>query len=105
MRAGTLRQSIVVQKPILTRDAYGATVRTWETSVALRARKAITGGREYMAAQQRFAELSVLFVTRYSDLVGPEMRVEHNGDYYEILSVYDPVGTGRELQIACKGVK
>jgi SPP1 family predicted phage head-tail adaptor len=102
MRAGTLRQSIIIEQVTETRTASGAVTETWSTYATLRARQAITGGREFTTAQQLHSELSVLFACRYKSGVTSKMRVNHGGTYYGILSAYDPTGRGKELQIACK---
>ena len=102
MRAGTLRQSIIIEQATESRDGFGAVTETWATYATLRARQAITGGREFTTAQQLHSELSVLFVCRYKSGVTSKMRVNHGGVYYDILSAYDPTGRGKELQIACK---
>ena len=102
MRAGTLRQSIIVEEVTETRTSSGAVTESWATYATLRARQAITGGREFTVAQGLHSELSALFVCRFKSGVTAKMRVNHGGVYYDILSAYDPVGTGRELQVACK---
>lgn len=102
MRAGTLRQSIIVEQVTEARTASGAVTESWATYATLRARQAITGGREFVTAQQLHSELSVLFVCRYKSGVTSKMRVNHGGTSYDILTAYDPTGRGKELQIACK---
>ncbi len=102
MRAGTLRQSIIVEQTTQGQDACGAVTDSWSTYATLRARQAIAGGREFNAAQAVHSELSALFVCRYKSGVTTKMRVNHGGTYYDILAAYDPTGMGRELQIACK---
>jgi SPP1 family predicted phage head-tail adaptor len=102
VRAGTLRQSIIIEQATESRDGFGAVTETWATYATLRARQAITGGREFTTAQQLHSELSALFVCRYKSGVTSKMRVTHGGVYYGILSAYDPTGRGKELQIACK---
>lgn len=102
MRAGTLRQSIIIEQATEARTGSGAVTESWATYATQRARQAITGGREFVTAQQLHSELSVLFVCRYKSGVTSKMRVNHGGTYYDILAAYDPTGRGKELQIACK---
>ncbi len=102
MRAGTLRHSITIEKATETRDSFGAVSVSWATYATLRARKAVSGGREFVAAQQLRSEISALFVCRYQPGVSPKMRLNHGGVYYDILSANDPTGMGRELQLLCK---
>ncbi len=102
MRAGTLRQSISIEQATEGRDTFGAVTVSWATYATLRARLAITGGREFVTAQALHSELSTLFVCRYASGVTPKMRINHGGVYYDILAAYDPTGLGRELQLACK---
>lgn len=105
MRAGTLRHKILIETVTETQNTFGEPVSTWATFATLRARKAITGGREFIAALSIHSELSALFVCRFYPGVTTKMRVNHGGVYYDILAAFDPVGLGRELQIACKEVK
>jgi SPP1 family predicted phage head-tail adaptor len=102
MRAGTLRHKILIEQASETRDSFGGVVVTWGTFATMRVRQAIQGGKEFTTAQQRFSEISALFVGRFAAGVTAKMRVNHGGVYYDILAAYDPTGLRRETQIVCR---
>lgn len=104
MQAGKLRHSITIEKPVASRDSFGAVLYSWSEVATLRARQAVTGGREFVAAQGVRSEVSALYVCRYRAGIAPNMRLYHNGQYYEILAAFDQAGRGRELQIVCKAL-
>lgn len=103
MSCAKYRHSITIQKATESRSATGAVTVVWSTFAPLRAQKLTSGGREFYAAQKINAETSVLFVCRHYPGVLPKMRV-NDGTIYDILSVTDPDGRGREMHISCKAV-
>lgn len=101
MRAGKLRHRIVIEYPVETQDSTGGVSQSWGTYAKTRAEKITSGGREFYAAQKINAETQVLFRIRHIAGLTTKMRVNH-GDVYDILTIADPDGRGRELHLSCK---
>lgn len=79
-------------------DNWSEFLNTW-------ARVMTTGGREFVRAQQRNADVSSVLRIRYSNRaiqVTSAMRVRHNGRKLNILSVFDVGDMGVEIELGCK---
>lgn len=104
MRAGRLRDRIVLQAKVVTRDAMGGEVITWTDQATVWAEPVPLAGREYTSANQEQSEISVRFRLRYrADLaVTAAWRVTWNSVAYDILDVINVRGTKREWELMCR---
>lgn len=99
MRSGLLRHSITVQQPVETQDATGAVVATWATYAALRAAYEPQSGRESFSEDHPQAFGLVRFRTRWVTGITPKMRVLYGTRVFNILSVVDVGGRGKQLHL------
>ena len=104
MRAGQLRNRIVIEAPGATQNAYGEPVETWTTFLTTWAKREDLTGREALLASQTQAEVTTRFVTRYAEGVTAKMRITSDGQLYNVESVQDPEGRRRTLVIMAKRV-
>ena len=101
MRAGRLRHQIVIQICAATPDGAGAEVKTWSTFATLQASYEPLMGKELFAAQQEQARATTRFRVRFVAGITPKMRVSFDNRLFNIESVIDPYGRGRELHLMC----
>jgi SPP1 family predicted phage head-tail adaptor len=99
MEAGTLRHKIVIEKSTHVSNSFNEQTETWvsflETWAGLRS---LTGG-ERVIASQTAAKENVVFKIRYAGGLSPKMRINKDGDIYEISSIQDLDARKRELTI------
>jgi len=103
MRSGELRHRVVIQQATTTHDEYNQPIQTWQDFVTVWAKVEDLSGREYFAAQEReSAEVKTRVTIRYRTDVQPNMRVVSGSRTFEIVSVIEPDGRKRELQLMCR---
>lgn len=111
-RAGTFRQSLMLQQRVTSTDAEGSPVEGWaNVGAPLRAQIEPLGGRELAMAGQLEMKLSHQVKTYYrSDLArtassagtsGHNMRLLWGARVLDIQLVEDPDGRGRVLDLLC----
>lgn len=99
MRAGALRHSITIERQVSTRDKFGAPSSEWEVFATTYAAIEDLTGREALEAQQVKSRITSRITMRYLDGITPSMRINHNGQLYNILWVADPEGRKRVLHL------
>lgn len=89
---GMLNRIIEIDALVITRDAFGAEVRTWSLLRRLPAAVLPIRGREYLAADHLRADVEVKFVIRYQPdfAVVPTLRIRTGGLVHNIKSVINP---------------
>lgn len=97
MRAGALREQIVIQQYTATRDEFGAEVQTWATFATLRASVEPMTGRQLMAAQGIQADVTHRFTTRWITGVIPKMRISFDSRMFDILAAINEGERNRML--------
>lgn len=111
MRAGNLKRRAALERRQVIRDGFGAENATWREFARVWASVEPLAGREYFQAQSVQSEVSVRVRIRWrGDVAGMEepstirVRVaERNGETrYEVESVIDVGGRGRELELMCR---
>lgn len=103
MRAGRLRQRIVIKTKSVTRDDMGGEIVTWTSSDPIPAEAEPIRGREYVALQQSESELEVRFRIRYRTGITPDCRVTWRDTDYELVSPpIDVNGRLREMELMCR---
>jgi head-tail adaptor len=58
MKAGRLRHWVRLERPVVTADAFGAMVKTWETVAEVPAAIDAISGREYIGADRELAGIA-----------------------------------------------
>jgi SPP1 family predicted phage head-tail adaptor len=99
MRAGTLRHFVAIEEPTEGQNEYGEPVAAWTTVHEAWASREDLAGREFFSAQTINAEVTTRFRLRYRDGLTSKMRLKDGSTLYDIASVQDPDGRGRELII------
>lgn len=75
MRSGPLREVVVVESPVESRNALGEAVQTWETYAVRRASVEAVGYSESVRRQQTGGELSHTVRVRFVPGVRGSMRL------------------------------
>lgn len=106
MRAGALRDSVNIERPVETTD-NGRKKRSWEVVASgVRCKIEPKGGMEWRRAEQVAAEANYAITMRVGDLsLRPEMRLvdQRNTDRtFEVVAVVDVMNRGREYRLDCK---
>lgn len=103
MRAGWLRERVVVQKKSVTRNTYGEEVIAWVEVDTYWAAVEPLRGREYMEGRQLDAAIDTRIRIRYDNIgIGPEMRVTYRNHVYNIIAVVHVLERQRELHLMCQ---
>lgn len=103
IHAGMMRHKITIQSQSDAATTYG-TVRTWTNVVTGRPAEIMPNfvGREIRGVAEGNIE-QVRFRMRYStEIIAPDMRILHNGQYYRISSVDNVRGMNVELIITAE---
>ena len=102
MRAGTLRETIVVQNFTELQDSYGEPIKTWGTYVTRRAAVEPMNGTEKWAGNERLSEATHRIRIRYDTTakdITTEMRVSYDSRIFDITSVSNVTTRDREIHI------
>jgi SPP1 family predicted phage head-tail adaptor len=97
MRAGSLRWRIAIEQSVSSQNTLGEPVQAWIKLTEVWAEKLDLIGREYFAASQTLGESVTRFRMRYVAGIATRMRVNCDGDVYNIISVADPNGRRADL--------
>lgn len=102
MRAGLLREEIVLQQRTDTVDSFGQPIPVWSNLDTEWAAAEPERGREFFVAQQLQAVEPIRFRLRYRADVTASMRVLWRGKIYDIKTPpVDFFGRERELHLYC----
>ena len=101
MRAGKLRNKIIIESKVDTVNSVGDAIPAWSTFATVWAEIVTQSGREFQNAQQIHSTLNLMLKIRYIDGVLPQMRINNGGRYYNILSSVDPDGRRVMLTVMC----
>ena len=105
MRAGLLRHRVTIQeKGTVERNSYGEEVITWAEVDTVWGSVEPLLGKEFLAAKREGAEVTTRIRIRYRSGITPTMRVVWGSHTYDIESVVEVEGRGRELQLMCREV-
>lgn len=104
MKAGRLREWVLIQRRVNNLNAFGEPTDLWTTIADTWAAVEPLAGREFFNAQQVQSDVTTRIVCRYSSAlssVTPKDRIKHGSAIYDIRSVIDPDSRHRELQFMC----
>jgi SPP1 family predicted phage head-tail adaptor len=106
MRAGQLRQRVIIQQQTVTRDTYGAEVVTWGTldTVWAAVDPSAGGERWLQGLDQRIAERVTRIRLRYRDDVTEKMRITFGSQVFDIQQMSHAQTGHRELVLMCHEV-
>jgi SPP1 family predicted phage head-tail adaptor len=99
---GAFRYSIDFLSPPTESDDYGELIDEWSVFKSVKASKEPLLGNEYFTAMTTNSNVEVKFNTRYIEDITNKMRIQHDNDIYEILSVIDVNTEHKELLCYCK---
>jgi len=102
MRIGELRHRVTLRKKEITEDALKQQSEVWTDIATVWARIEPLSGREYFAARQENADVSVKVVIRYLPGITAETRVVFDGRVFDVLSVINPGERNISLVLMCK---
>lgn len=89
IRAGSLRHRVTLQTPVITQDAFGGQVKSWQNVTDLWAMVESLSGSELIAARQIFAEALYKVTIRYYPSITDKHRIVYNGMNMDITNVSD----------------
>ncbi len=100
MRAGELRQRIIIQANRPTRDAFNAEVAAWSTFATAWARVETLSGHESITQQAAAALVTHRVTIRHRTGIVPSMRVVFDSRVFEIVAVLED-NKNRETRLMC----
>lgn len=87
MRAGLLREKILVQKLSVTKDSFGANTTAWIDKFFTRAQVAYNSGNRLNQNNEIINTYNVTFTIRIYNNINEADRVIYNNKKYRILSI------------------
>lgn len=97
-----LRHRVTLQAPQLTPDSGGGAAISWVDQAELWAYIDPLSGNEQFSKHQTETILTHKIVIRYRADVRPEMRLQKETRYFEIISVMNESERNRWLELECK---
>lgn len=89
MRAGQLDNRITIKRRVLTKNAHGEDVVTYEDHVTVWSKKSDLRGKEYFAAQQVNSDITTEFTIRYRGDVLYTDRIQDGSLSYNINQIVE----------------
>ena len=90
MRAGALDTLISIEQKTETIDAVGGVINSWAEYKPAWAEILTQSGKEFISAKEINSSVEMVLKIRHLGGIIPGMRVNNAGDYYNILSAFDP---------------
>ena len=103
MRAGELRNRIVIEANTPTRNSVNEEVAHWATFATLWAKVQATAGTEQIDQQRATAIVHYTIIVRSYPGITSAMRVNWDATYFDIQAVIDDPASG-EMQLICSEV-
>lgn len=86
MRAGALRDTIILEKEVTFRDEFGGEVRSWEETFRLKADVKFDNGTQILENRETFNAMVCRMEIYFREGITRQMRVLYDGEKYRILS-------------------
>lgn len=102
MRAGDLRNPVVIQQYSDTPDSYGSGTRSWSTYKSCWAAMWPQKGDEQVLDGQMVSVARYIFRIRYISGITTAMRILYNSRVFEILNVRNKDERNRTMDLLCK---
>ena len=105
MNPGGMTRRVSIHRPAGTKDAAGSPQSTWPVFASgVWAKREDLSGREIWQAQQVTAKIPVRYRIWYLAGLTTAMRLVDGGRTFNITSIADPDGHGREMVLLCEEV-
>lgn len=93
-------RAITIEQPVEAQNSRGETIVTgYTTAASVRALVQPLSGRELLAAQQTFADVTHRIVLMFIAGITPKMRVNDSGTVYDILESLNVESRSRHLEL------
>jgi SPP1 family predicted phage head-tail adaptor len=106
MRAGTLRDRIVLEESVPMQDSTGDTIPTWvPRTIVWASIEPLTGREAVLLAAQGASEMNTRICIRWTptlNAVTPTWRVRFGTILYNIKSIINKDNANRELEMMCQ---
>lgn len=103
MRLGNLRHRVELQRATVSADSHGDQVKTWATLATVWAEVLELSGREFVAAMQTMADITVEVRMRAQpDMrLTPKDRVKFGDRIFDVRHIVDMGGKRTEWRLMC----
>lgn len=101
MRAGRLRNRLVIERATMVQQSNGELTPSWATLATVWGEVKDLRGTELIDGQQAEATMSTKITMRYRTGIDARDRVTWNGHVYEVVAVAADVNALRELELMC----
>ena len=101
MRAGRLRDAIVIERPPTEKDSAGEQSGDWVAVASIWGNVQQMKGDEILTSQQVFGKVTTRVDIRFFDGLDTSHRINFEGRILSIVAVIDPDGFKRELNLFC----
>lgn len=101
VRVGRLKDLVTLQKLSETLDDFGQPTQDWVTEASCWAGIEPISGRERIAGDQVYADLTHRVMMRYRSGVTPKMRIVQADRILEIAAVIDRDNRHEQLELLC----
>lgn len=102
IRSGDLNTYVTFQESVTIEGDYGTT-EEWQDFVSCWGKLKSLMGRTYFEAKQANSEVEGTLEIRYRTDLKEDMRVNIDGQIYDIEAMYDPDQRKEELHVLLKG--
>ena len=99
---GKLDRQITIEQVTQGEGPYGEPTETWAPFAAGIWANAYASGREFVAARQVNAEITIMFQIRWRTGISTTMRILYEGTYFDIVGPPIEVGRRERLNIFAK---
>lgn len=108
IEAGNLRYPVIIRRDVGTRSASGQHIPDYTSSGSIVCQVWAQVMAPHADEPERgdigTTRLVTVLRIRYRDDITPQMRVEHEGRYLNIVSVRDALGRKMSLQLECREI-
>ena len=104
LRAGKLRNKLIIESQSIANDAYGAPARTWSTFATVWGSVNPFTGREWFESGKVSSEVSTKITIRYLANITAQMRVKFGTRIYNIIAILKLDELNKEMHLMCKEV-
>jgi len=105
VRAGELKQQVILQIRTRVPDTKGGTVETWTTHATVWAKITPSTGNEFLLNDQVQSRVTTVIEIRYRKKVTAAMRVNYGGRIFDIEAPIDPEEKHEKLLLMCSEEK
>lgn len=102
MKSGRLKDRIIIQALIMTKNAYGEPNEHWVEFKSVWAEVTPLVGRKYYDALQNNSEITTEIRIRYIKDISTKMRILEGDEIYDIKSIINIKNANKEMTLMCK---